>query len=443
MHKDDPTPHLERFTSYEQACREFRWPTPQRFNIASAICSRHPDAITRVALSELKPAGINTYTFGGLDFLSDKFAMSLSESGFVEGDTIAVMLPPSAALAVAHLGALKAGGVVAPLSVSRDPGSLRQTLADREARFLVVSESITSAFDSFASDPENLDHVYVARDLRPSATDPRRKDFWSEIDRASSDFKAVETEPHSPAFAFYTSVKGNPRGVVHSHASLFGALAAFEMFTNLALDSRSIFWAANDWSSVRVLLAMLYPAWWYGCSVVAATSHHDEFSVIQRCEVTHAFFPAPKMSELMYGRQPERVDSNLQLIVTDEPLPKEGREWASDVLGADLATVYSRPETGVIAGACEPWYSTPDNFVGRVVPGRVVDVVDEHACPLQPGVRGQIAIHISDPALFLRYHNDPATPAAACVGNWFLTGDAGYKSEDGDLCLTPSSKEED
>ena len=89
----EPTPHLERFETYEQACREFRWVIPERFNIASAICRRHADAVNRIALKEAKEAGINTYTFGGLDFLSDKFAMALSESGINHGYSVVVMLP--------------------------------------------------------------------------------------------------------------------------------------------------------------------------------------------------------------------------------------------------------------------------------------------------------------------------------------------------------------
>ncbi|HTG17733.1 MAG TPA: hypothetical protein VK747_20975, partial [Blastocatellia bacterium] len=63
---DDPTPHLERFGSYERACREFRWRIPDSFNIANSILSRHTDAVTRAALIEARPGGLNTYTYGGL-----------------------------------------------------------------------------------------------------------------------------------------------------------------------------------------------------------------------------------------------------------------------------------------------------------------------------------------------------------------------------------------
>src|SRR5258706_4269232 len=138
----DPTPHLDRFDSYEQACREFRWLIPQRINIATAICRRQPDAVTRIALSDVKEGGINTYTFGGLDYLSDKFATALSESGISQGDSVAVVLPPSAALAIAHLGALKTGAVVVPLSIVSDAALLQHVLADSGAGTLVVEDQI-------------------------------------------------------------------------------------------------------------------------------------------------------------------------------------------------------------------------------------------------------------------------------------------------------------
>src|ERR1700686_356465 len=130
MDSVDPTPHLERFESYEQARREFRWKIPQRFNIAAAICRRLADAPTRIALNEVKTAGINTYTFGGLDFLSDKFATALAESGIEPGDSVATMLPQSAALAVALFGALKTGALVVPLPMSSDSVLLEHALAD-------------------------------------------------------------------------------------------------------------------------------------------------------------------------------------------------------------------------------------------------------------------------------------------------------------------------
>src|SRR4029078_1085219 len=96
MEPDDPTPHLKKFQSDESASSEFHssgfyssefhLTVPDRFNIADAICKRHADAVTRIAVLDAKPAGKNTYTYGGLDFLSDKFATVLAQCGISQGD---------------------------------------------------------------------------------------------------------------------------------------------------------------------------------------------------------------------------------------------------------------------------------------------------------------------------------------------------------------------
>ncbi|HLF83334.1 MAG TPA: AMP-binding protein, partial [Blastocatellia bacterium] len=292
MDSGDPTPHLERFDSYEQACREFRWRIPARLNIASAICRRHADAVTRIALNDVKEGGTNTYTFGGLDFLSDKFATALSELGISQGDSVAVVLPPSAALAVAHLGALKTGAVVIPLSMVSDAALQQYALADSAAKALVVDESIYGAFEAVARNLPNLTSRFVVRDLRPTATTAGFRDFWSEVDRASSVFDAAETDANSSAFIFYTELQGGCTGVVHSHRSVIGQLAAFEMFNDAEADS--VFWTSGDWSSSAAALGVLYPAWWYGCSLVAGAPEDRArvLGLMEQCEVTNVFIPS-------------------------------------------------------------------------------------------------------------------------------------------------------
>lgn len=380
----DPTPYLDRFDSYEQACREFRWRIPARLNIASAICRRHADAVTRIALSEAKEGGINTYTFGGFDFLSDKFATALSESGMSEGDSVAVVLAPSAAQAIAHLGALKTGAVVVPLSMASDSALAQHALADSAPKALVVDESIYGTVEAFARDLPNLAARFAVRDLRPDATNCGFKNFWSEVDRASSDFEAVETDSNSPAFIFYVESRGELNGVVHSHRSVIGQLAAFEMSNDVGGETESGFRTAGDWSSASAVLGVLYPAWWYGCSVVAGASEEN---------------------------------AGVPSVLND---------------------VYGRPETGGIFGKCERWFATPSGSVGRPVPGRWIEIIDQNGNVLPPGQPGQIAAHKSDPALFTKYHGAAARTAASFVGDWFLTGDVGYKNGDGDFYIPPS-----
>jgi acyl-coenzyme A synthetase/AMP-(fatty) acid ligase len=375
MYPPDPTPHLERFESHEQACQQFRCVIPGRFNIASEICRRHADAVTRIALGDVKEGGVNTYTFGGLDFLSDKFATALSTSGVRQGDSVAVALPPSAALIVAHLGALKVGAVVTTIPLRYDAALTELALRENNARALVIDESSFDRVERFAENLPDLDSRFVVRDLRSAVTSTQVKDFWAEIDRASSQFEAVETNANSAAFIFYIDQQGETTAVVHSHRSAIAQLAGFEVLFDVQSDGAR--GTGGDWSP-GAFLGLLYPSLWYGCSVVAGSA-----------------------DEIASGR--------------DE--------------------VYGKPETGWITAKCKRWFNTPDGSAGRRVPGRLIDIIDETGSILPPGQVGHVAVHKSDPALFTGYHCTAEKTAPSFIGEWFITGDAGYKSGDGEFYI--------
>jgi acyl-coenzyme A synthetase/AMP-(fatty) acid ligase len=381
----DAAPNLKRFDSYERACREFRWQIPERLNIATEICRRHPDAVTRIALSDVKKGGINTYTFGGLDFLSDKFAKVLSEAGVGRGDSVGILLPPSAALAVAHLGTLKIGAVVVPLSMGSDPTFLQHVLADSAVKASVIDASVHGSIDARAPGLPNLTSRFVVRDLRPSETTDKVKDFWSAVGRASSSVDAVETDSRSPAFIFYIESTAKTIGIVHSHRSILGQLAGFEMFNEVEHESGAVLWAGDDWSTTDSVLGGLYPAWWDGWSLRTSTSERDA------------------------GVRRVHVDG-----------------------------IYGRPETGWISGQCQRWFASPPDSFGRRVPGRSIEIIDQRGDVLGPGQPGQIAVHRSDPGLFTEYHRDAARTAESFITDWFLTGSTGYKNGDGDLFIPPS-----
>ncbi|HTF37077.1 MAG TPA: AMP-binding protein [Blastocatellia bacterium] len=436
----DPTPRLERFDSYDLACREFRWLIPQRINIATAICRRHTDAVTRIALSDVKEGGINTYTFGGLDYLSDKFATALSESGISRGDSVAVVLPPSSALAIAHLGALKTGAVVIPLSIASNVALLEYALVDSGARALVVDESIYGKVETVGRNLPNPKSRFVVRDLRPTVAPPDSKDFWSEVDRSSSDFDAVETDAIANTFIFYVETQGEITGVVHSHRSIIGQLTAFEMFNNVEREADSVFWTAGEWCSPGAVLGLLYPAWWYGCSLVAGTSEDaaSALRLMEQCDVTHAFIASGQLEALAESESQPGEHFNLKV----RTVVAEASRWPEYFVNSDpnvtLSEVYGRPETGWIVGGCERWFATTAGSVGLPVPGRSVEIIGESGNVLPPGHAGHIAVHKSDPGLFTGYHGAATRTAAAFIGDWFPTGDVGYKNGDGDLYIEPS-----
>jgi acetyl-CoA synthetase len=433
------TPRLERFGDYQRACREFRWRIPERFNIADAVCRKHADAATRLALIDVKDAASNNYTFGAIDFLSDKFANALATCGVTRGDRVAVILPQSVELPIAHLAALKLGAVVVPLTMLFGSAALEYRLRDSCAKVIVADVAILDRLDGFVGSLPHLEALFVVG----GGTGDDERDFWQQVQAASSDFNRVETSSTEPAFIIYSSGStGDPKGVVHCHRFLIGHLTAFEMYNNFDLGEDTIFWTPADWAWIGGLLDTLYTAWYYGRPVVAHRarkfSGEEAFALIERCRITNAFIPPTALRIMKRDEPVPRRKYNLKIrniMSGGEPLTPEIYDWGKTELGASINECYGQTEANLLVTNCERWFSARPGWLGRPAVGHVVEIIDDSGRVLPAAQSGNIAVRRPDPVLFLEYLNKPEKTASAFVGDWLLTGDIGLKDEDGYICF--------
>src|SRR5262249_5599604 len=237
------------------------------FNIAETVCRRHTDAVYRIALQDVKIAGINTYTFGGLDFLSDKFAVILSQCNIKPGDVIATVLPQGAASAISHLGILKAGAIVLPLRINMEQIEIGNRLAWSGAKIIVADMEVHQLFAKMVQRTLQVEQVFVACDYT-SRNDfgEGLRSFWYEVNFVDSDFSIAKTERSTPAYLFYESHNEQWQVSYLSHGEIAEACANVVQSDS---NQKTIFWTANDWASKHVLAELLYPAWHQGYAVAS------------------------------------------------------------------------------------------------------------------------------------------------------------------------------
>jgi acetyl-CoA synthetase len=442
---NDLVSSLAAFQSYQHARRDYQLTLPERFNLADAICKRHKDAVTRVALQDVKPAASNTYTFGGLDFLSDKFATALAENRITAGEVVAVILPPSARLIVAHLGALKLGATVASLAL--DFKAIACAVQASHASAIVVDYSRRDEIAGWVRHAPSLKVVFTAGDSRAAkSSSGDAKSFWMEIHRASADFKAVETSATAPAFIGYgVDAAGSLQSIAHTHAALLGQLAAFEMSQNIALADEAVFWVDGNWASSIELLSVVYPALWHGAAVVAKetllSSADELFALMERYDITNACFTSQRLDALMRGvaHPRKQYESQLRTIVTNTAsINGQHQAWANRALDAELNIAYGKPETGIIAASCARWFTVKPQSAGRIVPGRKVEIINARGDALPAGQTGHIAVHRTDAALSLETFKQREPTASRLIGDWCITDDTGYKDADDNLWIADS-----
>jgi acetyl-CoA synthetase len=431
------------YEGYEAAREGFSWDVPGNYNAASDLVGKHEDPKGRVALFQAYPDGRReTYTFHDLDTLSNRLAHALRGMGVERGDRVGVVVPQKPANVITHLACWKLGAVSLPLSVLFGPDALEYRLGDSDARVTVVDASVREAVDSAREGLPDLAHVV---EVDGEATGDAHA-FRDLLEGRPREFEVAETDADTPAVILYTSGStGPPKGVLHGHGLWLGHCPAYRMYFERDVDE-SVTWTPADWAWIGALGDLVFPSWHYGRPVVGYPmgkfDPETAFSILEEFAVTDAFLPPTAIRMMMKVEDPgSAYDLDLKAICSGgEPLTPEILDWAAETLdGVAVNEIYGQTEANLLVTNCRGWFEARPGSMGKPVPGHDVAVVDpETGEERSTGEVGEIAVrhgggalYDGDPVIFQEYWNRPEETEAARVGQWHLTGDLGYRDEDG------------
>ena len=424
----DPRPR-----DYADAYRHFRWQIPARYNIAQSVCDRHPPE--RIALYYENDRGDEaSYTFGQLQRWSDRLANALQGLGVGRGDRVAIVLPQRIETGVAHVATYKLGAVTLPLSILFGPEALSYRLADSGAKTVVTDRVRYETLAALQGELPQLEHI-VCCDPQPGTLA-----FWDLLERGADRFATVATAADDPALLIYTSgTTGSPKGALDAHRCLLGNLPGFELSQNFFPEPDDLFWTPADWAWTGGLLDALLPSWHYGVPVLAYEGGRFDperaCRLLAKHRVRNAFIPPTAMKMLMQVDKPrERYGVQLRAVMSaGETVGEAVVGWAQEVLGLTVNEMWGQTEFNYLVGNCAVLLPVKPGSMGRPYSGHVVDVIDAAGNPMATGEVGEIAARRGDPVMFLGYWNNPEATAAKFDGDWFRTGDTGYRDADGYL----------
>ena len=128
---------------------------------------------------------------------------------------------------------------------------------------------------------------------------------------------------------------------------------------------------------------------------------------------------------------PADVSINLIRMSGSEPAPTLLNRISSE-LGAEVESAYGSTEGGVISvKRFVP--GTAVNNVGKTVPGAHVLIVDADGNELPKGEVGEV--RVKGASMAPGYFRDPEATARHFVDGWFIPGDRGYVTTDGELFI--------
>ena len=419
--------------SYEEMRAAHRWEVPERYNIASDVCDKHPRDKLAMVWEDWRGAE-REVRFGELQDLSRRFANVLAANGVERGDRVATLLPSLPETAAAFFGTYRSGAILLSMSVLYGDEGIQHRLKDSGAKAVVTD---TANRDRI---PEGLAEVVLVLDSPDGSDGGERRsgdvDLGAALEQASDRHEAVDTSADDPAQLYYSSgTTGLAKGILHAHRYILGH-EEFEFCHDVREDE--LFHGSGEWAWAAGIAPLLGP-WRYGATqfVYARKGGFDPEEQLRQLEKhgVQNMFTTPTALRAMTAVADAGKKYPLErLRVTcsaGEPLNPEVIRWFREQFGITILDYYGLTESYPLC-ANYPTVEVREGSMGLPMPGWDVAILDEDEKPLPPGERGEICLRArSNPHYPLGYWNRPEDSEEDFGGDWFHTKDAAEADEDG------------
>ncbi len=347
---------------------------------------------------------------------------------------IGLLIPQSAAFAVAFLATRWSNRVAVPLNYLLRPAELLDICRDanlktvftiRHPLFTPLGEALTAA---------GLRVIYI-QDLLPFSA-------WVKFKAAVFRRRLPRRDPADPAVILYTSgTSSTPKGVVLTNGNLDSNAA--NSIAHARFNQQMTFLGILPMFHALGLMGCCLVPLSLGCRVIylARFSAPAVLQAIGRHQV-QVLIAVPSMYALLANAKNANRESMapVQYVISGgEPLSLSLMERFYERFGHTILQGFGLTETAPMVSFSTPWDHKPGS-VGKPVPGEELRITDDSGADLPAGTDGELLIR--GPNVMKGYYNRPVeTAAVLSPDGWFKTGDIARIDSDGFLHITGRKKE--
>ncbi|MFE5483418.1 AMP-binding protein [Streptomyces sp. NPDC056527] len=388
------------------------------------------------ALVCYKGADHETLTYAELARRVDRLAVGLLRLGVRRGDVVTLQLPNSWELVALCLAAARVGAVAGPVvPVMRRREVEFMTRLTASPVYIAASEVRGFSYGEMAAEiaeavPTLRHRVLLGAgtgDIEAGALDFVRDLYGPEPDpELLASLDAVEAGPDDAAQIMFTSgTTGEPKGVLHSHNTLYSMNKAQADVLGLtgsevtAMGSPTTHQAGFTWNFVMPLLL--------GATAVQVDrwDPRQMLRTLQEQRVTF-FMGAPTfLSDLIYAQRetPHDLSALSSFATGSAPIAPLLVEDAREVLGCRVYALWGMTENGcvTVTRPGQPVLRAAESD-GTTVPGMEVRIVGKDGEPVATGTPGHLQVRGSAQCLGY-FRRQDVYDASVTADGWFDTGD--------------------
>lgn len=399
-------------------------------NITTQLLDRHLDAGLADKVAVESDAG--RWTYQDLHANACRFGSALLARGLCGGDRVAILLADCREWIAAFLGAIRVGAIPVPLNTLLPPTDYVFFLEHSGARVLVTSGDQLDRLGALVDGFPQLQTVVVGDECDADSRSPAVA-YERFLEGGTSSVSPAATGPDDPAFWLYSSgTTGQPKGVVHRHASMAFSAENYAQHVLGAGADDSFFSAAKLFFAYGLGNSLYFPLW-LGAKTILAVGRSVPEAVFHQI-VAHRptlFFGVPTLFASMLEEAESRacnIDSVRLSISAGEPLPAEIYHRWYDRFGGEILDGIGTTEM-VHIFISNRGSSVRPGSTGTPVPGYQARIVDDEGVSVPVGTIGNLLV--CGRSSLAEYWEQPEATAETVQDGWVRTGDKYSMDEDG------------
>lgn len=344
------------------------------------------------------------------------------------GDRVGLWLRNCPEFVPGLFGALMADAVVVPINSFLKPDEVNFILADAGIDVVITERELGA-------------HHRALEAARPGLRFLNIEDiaYGTSHSRAQAGPEPVRAEADAAMLIYTSGTTGRPKGAMLSHGNLLANVESCRIVLRTVAGDRIVV-LLPMFHSYMITVGILLP-FLVGGSIVLVKSLHPVRNAMQEILQRQAtILPAiPQFyRSLVNATLPPKLPLRL-FISGAAPLPGQLLVDFEAKFGIPLIEGYGLSEASPVVTKNPLDGTHKPGSIGIPVSGVEVTVQDDEGRMLPDREVGEICVRGAN--VMLGYWNQPAETAKTMRGQWLLTGDVGYRDEDGYFFITDRKKD--